>query len=124
MSLIFFLSLIGSFKALRTNEAAAGRTVTVVCLFWTIISTGILIPFHAAVAFLMSSPTFLGGIPRGPHFGARTAAATSSPPMTLRKTIEEKIGIGCLRIACYLVMKEEQIGIVPKKTGTGRINTY
>jgi hypothetical protein len=41
------------------------------------------------VAFWISSPTFLGGRPSGPHFGARAAALVTSPPTTFMYT--EKI---------------------------------
>merc|ERR1719473_2115959 len=45
-------------------------------------SIKILMPFQAVVAFWISSPTFLGGIPMGAHLGARAAAAVISPPTT------------------------------------------
>ena len=56
----FLRSRSGSFRALTTSELAAGTTSTVATRLTTVSLTVILRPFHAMVAFWMSSPTFLG----------------------------------------------------------------
>lgn len=56
----FFLSLGGSFNALMMSDAAEGTTDIAACLFWMVRQTVIFRPFQSAVAFAMSSPTFLG----------------------------------------------------------------
>ena len=46
-------------SSLINNGAALGRIVRVAALFWTLISTITLIPFHFAVSLAKSSPIFL-----------------------------------------------------------------
>merc|ERR1719183_2816156 len=74
-------------------EAADGTTSTLACLFWTISLHVTRRPFHsAAVAFTMSSPTFLGDIPRGPTLGANDDAPGTSPPVTRTYTYLISLG--------------------------------
>ena len=56
----FFRSRSGSFNALMTSDAAAGTSSTVATRLTTVSLTVIFSPFHAIVAFWMSSPTFFG----------------------------------------------------------------
>lgn len=69
-----------------TREDAEGMTSTRACLFWMISLTVTLRPFQSVVAFIMSSPTFLGERPRGPILGARDEVAATSPPTHRRQT--------------------------------------
>eukprot|EP00541_Cyclophora_tenuis_P013523 CAMPEP_0116569368 /NCGR_PEP_ID=MMETSP0397-20121206/16266_1 /TAXON_ID=216820 /ORGANISM="Cyclophora tenuis, Strain ECT3854" /LENGTH=50 /DNA_ID=CAMNT_0004096947 /DNA_START=51 /DNA_END=200 /DNA_ORIENTATION=+ len=50
---------------MRAEEV--GVTSTEAMRFWMATLTTTLMPFQALVAAWMSSPTFLGEIPRGPH---------------------------------------------------------
>jgi hypothetical protein len=43
-----------------TNDDAEGTTDTAACRFWIVSWTVTRSPFHAEVAFAMSSPTFFG----------------------------------------------------------------
>ena len=65
---------------------ADGITSTVATLLIIVSLTITLIPFHASVAALISSPTFFGDKPKGPTLGAKLAAAPISPPTVLRIT--------------------------------------
>merc|ERR1719189_3066197 len=80
MFLVFLRSLNGSFNCLITRLVAFGSTSTFAARFWIVSLTVTRMPFQAAVPFTMSSPTFLGDIPRGPTFGASTDDGACSPP--------------------------------------------
>merc|ERR1712032_1073954 len=80
MFLTFFLSRTGSLSAFIMREEDEGIIETVAWRFTTVSFTVTLSPFQSAVAFMMSSPTFLGERPRGPIFGARDEAGATSPP--------------------------------------------
>merc|ERR1719198_2825718 len=92
MFLVFFRSLRGSFSSLMTRLVAFGSTSTFAARFWIVKPTVILMPFQAAVPFTMSSPIFLGDIPRGPTFGASTDEGACSPPYWRRQTIFTSLG--------------------------------
>merc|ERR1719223_2731000 len=77
----FFLrSRRGSFNALMTRLVAFGSTSTFAARFWMVSFTVTRMPFHALVFFTISSPIFLGDIPKGPTFGANTDDGACSPP--------------------------------------------
>merc|ERR1712150_461455 len=82
MFFTFLRSRGGSFRALIIMAAAEGQTAIWACLFWTVSWTVIFRPFQSVVAFMMSSPIFLGLRPRGPTLGAREEVAPISPPTT------------------------------------------
>merc|ERR1719500_950158 len=84
--LTFLRSRGGSLSSLINKEVALGSTEAVACLFWIANCTVMRMPFQAWVALIMSSPTFLGDIPRGPILGAKTEEAAASPPTWRRQT--------------------------------------
>merc|ERR1719436_1200063 len=80
MFLVFLRSLSGSLSCLMMRLVAFGSTSTLAARFWIVSRTVTRMPFQAAVPLTMSSPTFLGDMPRGPTFGARTDEGACSPP--------------------------------------------
>merc|ERR1719240_780853 len=92
MFFVFFLSRNGSFNSLMRRLVAFGSTSTFAARFWIVRRTVIRIPFHALVPFTMSSPIFLGDMPRGPTFGANTEDGACSPPYCRRVTILTSLG--------------------------------
>merc|ERR1719491_2665428 len=85
--LVFLRSLSGSFNCLMMRLVALGSMSTLAARFWMVSLTVTRMPFHAPVPFTMSSPTFLGDMPRGPTFGANTEEGACSPPYCLNVTI-------------------------------------
>lgn len=85
--LTFLRSRGGSLRARMMSEDAEGMTSTRACLFWMISFTVTLRLFQSEVAFMMSSPTFLGDRPKGPILGAREEVAATSPPTQRRHTV-------------------------------------
>ena len=71
MFFTFLRSRGGSFSARSTREEAPGHTSMVALRFWQVSLHVTDRPFQSLVAFWISSPTFLGDIPRGPILGAR-----------------------------------------------------
>merc|ERR1719401_3209596 len=71
---------------------ALGSTSTLAARFWIVRRTVTRIPFHALVPFTMSSPTFLGDIPKGPTFGANTDEGACSPPYWRKVTTFTSLG--------------------------------
>merc|ERR1719223_464292 len=63
----------GAFEFFGTASTFAAR-------FWMVSFTVTRMPFHALVFFTISSPIFLGDIPKGPTFGANTDDGACSPP--------------------------------------------
>merc|ERR550537_598479 len=92
MFFVFFLSRRGSFSSLITKLVALGSTSTFACRFWMVSLTVIRIPFHCAVPLTMSSPIFLGDMPRGPTLGANTEEGACSPPYCRRQTYLTSLG--------------------------------
>merc|ERR1740129_954483 len=80
MFLVFLRSLSGSFSCLMRRLVAFGSTSTLAALFWIVSLTVTRMPFQADVPLTMSSPTFLGDMPRGPTLGANTDDGACSPP--------------------------------------------
>lgn len=67
----------GPLSALMTSDEADGTTLTAACRFWIVSWTVTRRPLESAVAFAMSSPTFLGDRPSGPIFGASCGSTLS-----------------------------------------------
>merc|ERR1719159_965820 len=112
MFFVFLRSRMGSFKALMTRLVALGTTSTFAARFWMVRRTVTRIPFQALVPLTMSSPTFLGDIPRGPTFGAKTEDGACSPPYCRRQTIFTSFGSNFGAIA-----EERQGGGAPHGSG-------
>merc|ERR1719253_1897420 len=92
MFLVFLRSRLGSFNSLMIKEVALGSTSTFAARFWMVSLTVTRMPFHAEVPLTISSPTFLGDMPRGPTFGASTDDGAVSPPYWRRVTILTSFG--------------------------------
>ncbi len=71
MFFTFLRSRGGSLSARSTRDEAPGHTSMVALRFWQVSLQVTERPFQSLVAFWISSPTFLGDIPRGPILGAR-----------------------------------------------------
>merc|ERR1719215_229951 len=80
MFLVFLRSRTGSFNSLIKREDALGSIETLAARFWMVNLTVIRIPFQPPEFLMMSSPIFLGDIPRGPILGAKTEDGAASPP--------------------------------------------
>eukprot|EP01085_Mycamoeba_gemmipara_P001664 Mycagemm_TRINITY_DN9594_c0_g1::TRINITY_DN9594_c0_g1_i2::g.1664::m.1664 type:complete len:121 gc:universal TRINITY_DN9594_c0_g1_i2:437-75(-) len=88
----FLRSRDGSFRALTRRAAAEGITSTLQTRFCTVSLQVTFWPFQSVVPLAISSATFLGDRPRGPHLGARDATAPASPPTT--RTIRTTMAAG------------------------------
>merc|ERR1719378_60871 len=86
------LVALGSFSSLMTRLVALGSTSTFAARFWMVSLTVTRMPFQALVPLTMSSPTFLGDIPRGPTLGAKTDDGAVSPPYWRKQTIFTSFG--------------------------------
>merc|ERR1712094_13930 len=92
MCLTFLRSRIGSLSSLMMRLVAFGSTSTLAARFWIVSLTVTRMPFHADVPFTMSSPTFLGDMPKGPTLGASTEEGAVSPPYWRKHTIFTSLG--------------------------------
>merc|ERR1719311_1896479 len=92
MFFVFLRSRLGSLSSLMTRLVAFGSTSTLAARFWIVSLTVTRMPFHADVPFTMSSPTFLGDMPKGPTLGARTEEGAVSPPYWRKHTIFTSLG--------------------------------
>merc|ERR1719379_2024325 len=92
MFLVFFRSRFGSFSSLIIRLVAFGTTSTLAARFWIVNLTVTRMPFQAEVPFTMSSPTFLGDMPKGPTLGANTEEGAVSPPYWRKHTTFTSLG--------------------------------
>merc|ERR1719314_18306 len=92
MFLVFLRSLFGSLSSLMMREVAFGTTSTFAARFWMVSLTVTRMPFQADVPLTMSSPTFLGDMPKGPTLGANTEEGAVSPPYWRKQTIFTSFG--------------------------------
>merc|ERR1719371_117775 len=102
MFLVFLRSRFGSFNSLMIRLVAFGSTSTLAARFWMVSLTVTRMPFQAEVPLTMSSPTFLGDMPSGPTFGARTEDGACSPPYWRNLTTFTSFGsnFGAIVAAC------------------------
>merc|ERR1719401_1970017 len=102
MFLVFLRSRFGSLSSLMMRLVAFGSTSTLAARFWIVSLTVTRIPFQALVPFTISSPTFLGDMPRGPTLGARTDDGAVSPPYCLNVTTLTSFGSNFGAIAQWI----------------------
>jgi hypothetical protein len=124
MFLVFFLSLIGSFKDFINNTAAEGTTSTIACLFCTFNLHITRRPSQSMVAVDSCSPIFLGDSPSGPNLGASVETAPTCPPTVRMKRIDTELGsiFGGIYNKYFYVNSQIIIYVVLEKTKYNIIN--
>ena len=81
-----------SLRVTYSKDIVKGKGATLAARFWMVSFTVTRMPFQALVPFTMSSPTFLGDMPKGPTFGASTELGACSPPYCRRNTTFTSLG--------------------------------